>query len=41
MKSTGKKLIAIFFWLLKWAVILLITIAILYVGWWSYGGIEL
>ncbi|BAO75311.1 hypothetical protein [Winogradskyella sp. PG-2] len=41
MKSLTKKLIDVFFWLLKWAVIIIIAIAIIYIGWWSYGGIEL
>ncbi|RED43123.1 hypothetical protein DFQ10_10633 [Winogradskyella eximia] len=41
MKQFTKKVIDIFFWLLKWTIISIITIAIIYLGWMSYGGIEL
>ncbi|WP_299519535.1 hypothetical protein [Winogradskyella sp.] len=39
MKPLVKKLVDIFFWLLKWAIIILIAIAIIYVAWmsWEYG----
>ncbi|MFP4845818.1 hypothetical protein [Winogradskyella sp. PE311] len=33
MKSISKKLIDIFFWVLKWAIIMIIAIAIIYVAW--------
>jgi hypothetical protein len=35
MKPFFKKLIDIFFWLLKWVVIIIIAIAIIYVAWMS------
>jgi len=35
MKSLGKKLIDIFFWLLKWVVIIIIAVAIIYFAWMS------
>jgi hypothetical protein len=40
MKSLGEKLIYIFFWLLKWATIIIIVIAIVYVAWMSYGSLQ-
>lgn len=41
MKPLTKLLIDVFFWLLKWTIIIIVAIAIIFIGWWSYGGIEL